>query len=326
LCADFVSAPIGNIVSTGGTQAIGDPEAGPREFVGRIVDLRINHACTLLGDRVRAGNMSRIVCAALGDCSGDISRRKGRLHDAALTRRGLPCQADSAAVANAWQALPAMLGFLIFNSSRGLSRASSRWLDRVMSPAGDDEKGSAMAEKPTASVSPDTADATSSEAPAAEREELASKLVDRFAVWSGVAGLVPLPIVDVVAVGGLQLQMLRRISQIYGIDFSENRGKALIASLAGSMIPATSGMGAASAMKFVPVLGTLTSVFVMPVLSAGATYAIGKAFIQHFESGGTLLDFNPPDYREFVKSQKEMWDRSTGSRSKASTGATASGS
>ena len=24
--------------------------------------------------------------------------------------------------------------------------------------------------------------------------------------------------------------------------------------------------------------------------------------------GGTLLDFNPPDYREFIKAQKEMWD------------------
>jgi hypothetical protein len=25
-------------------------------------------------------------------------------------------------------------------------------------------------------------------------------------------------------------------------------------------------------------------------------------------SGGTLLDFNPPDYREFVRSQKEKWE------------------
>ena len=86
-----------------------------------------------------------------------------------------------------------------------------------------------------------------------------------------------------------------------------NRGKALIAALAGTMIPATSGMGAASALKAVPVLGLLASGFVMPALSAGATFAIGKAFIQHFESGGTLLDFNPPDYRDFVKAQKEMW-------------------
>jgi hypothetical protein len=43
----------------------------------------------------------------------------------------------------------------------------------------------------------------------------------------------------------------------------------------------------------------------MPVISAGATYIIGKVFIQHFASGGTLLDFNPPDYREFIKTQKE---------------------
>ncbi len=148
----------------------------------------------------------------------------------------------------------------------------------------------------------------------ANRAEAASKLVDRFALWSGVAGLVPLPVVDVVAVGGLQVQMLRRLSQMYDVEFSENRGKALIAALAGSMIPATSGIGAASSLKFVPVVGTLAAAFVMPVLSAGATYAIGKAFIQHFESGGTLLDFNPPDYREFVKSQKEMWE----SRSKKS--------
>jgi uncharacterized protein (DUF697 family) len=109
-------------------------------------------------------------------------------------------------------------------------------------------------------------------------------------------------------VGGLQIQMLRRISQIYDVAFSDNRGKAVIASLAGSMIPTTSGIGAASLLKAVPVLGTIASGFVMPVLSAGATYAIGKAFIQHFASGGTLLDFNPPDYREFIRTQREMWD------------------
>jgi uncharacterized protein (DUF697 family) len=151
-------------------------------------------------------------------------------------------------------------------------------------------------------------DVHKTDAAPATRAEEASKLVDRFALWSGVAGLIPVPVVDVLAVGGLQVQMLRRISQIYGVEFSENRGKALIAALAGTMIPATSGMGAASALKFVPVVNILAAGFVMPVLSAGATYAIGKAFVQHFESGGTLLDFNPPDYREFVKAQKEMWE------------------
>lgn len=160
-----------------------------------------------------------------------------------------------------------------------------------------------MAKSPTTETAPEAPEVTP-----ASRSELASKLVDRFAVWSGVAGLIPVPVVDVFAVGGLQLQMLRRLSQIYDVPFSENRGKALIASLAGTMIPLSSGIGAASMLKGVPILGTIASGFVMPALSAGAAYAIGKAFIQHFESGGTLLDFNPPDYREFIKAQKEMWD------------------
>jgi uncharacterized protein (DUF697 family) len=172
-----------------------------------------------------------------------------------------------------------------------------------------------MADTSTGSAEPHKDESTSPAATAATagHEETASKLVDRFAVWSGVAGLIPLPVVDILAVGGLQVQMLRRLSQIYDVEFSENRGKAVIAALAGTMIPATSGMGAASALKAVPILGAIASGFVMPVLSAGATFAIGKAFVQHFESGGTLLDFNPPDYREFVKAQKQMWD----SRSKA---------
>jgi uncharacterized protein (DUF697 family) len=157
---------------------------------------------------------------------------------------------------------------------------------------------------PKSTTSADSAETAAPES----RDVAAAKLVDRFSLWSGAAGLIPLPVVDVFAVGGVQLQMLNKLSQLYNVPFAENRGKALIASLAGSWIPATSGIGAASALKVVPILGTLISGFVMPVLSAGATYAIGKAFIQHFESGGTLLDFNPPDYREFVKAQKEKWD------------------
>ncbi len=146
--------------------------------------------------------------------------------------------------------------------------------------------------------------------PAADgRRAIAAKLVERFALWSGVAGIIPLPFVDLAAVGGVQVLMLRRISQIYGVPFSANRGKALIASLAGSMIPASSGMGAASITKSVPVVGTAVSAVVMPALSAGATYAIGMAFIQHFASGGTLLDFNPRQYREFFNAQKEFWSR-----------------
>ena len=138
------------------------------------------------------------------------------------------------------------------------------------------------------------------------RRALAIKLVKRMSLWAGAAGLIPMPFVDLAAIGGMQIQMLRKLSQLYGVPFSENRGKALIAGVAGTMIPASSGIGAASLMKSVPIAGIAVSAVAMPALSAGATYAIGMAFIQHFISGGTLLDFEPPDYHDFIKAQAAL--------------------
>jgi uncharacterized protein (DUF697 family) len=185
-----------------------------------------------------------------------------------------------------------------------------------------DEKGSTMGTEAT------TSDATKSDAikPDAtpmtdeRRDEEASQLVDRFSLWSGAAGFIPIPLVDIAAVGGVQLQMLRRLSEIYGVPFSDNMGKSIIASLAGSVIPAstatTTAMGIGSLLKGIPGVGTVVGALTMPAISAGATYVIGKVFIQHFASGGTLLDFNAPDYREFIKSQKEKWStRAAGSSS-----------
>lgn len=145
-------------------------------------------------------------------------------------------------------------------------------------------------------VVPETAEAK-------DRRARAVAVVKRLSLWSGAAGLIPIPLVDLAAVGGVQIEMLRRISKIYGVPFSENSGKALIAGIAGSMIPASSGVGATSLIKGIPGIGTAVSLLTMPTLSMGATYAIGAAFIQHFATGGTLLDFNPPDYREFLKAE-----------------------
>jgi uncharacterized protein (DUF697 family) len=171
-----------------------------------------------------------------------------------------------------------------------------------------------MAEERNKSGTPEAAK-TAAVAPVSQSDEItpearyvrASKLVDRFATWSGVAGLLPIPVVDLVAVGGLQFQMLRRLSQIYNVSFSENRGKAVLSSLLGAMVPTAGGLGAADALKAIPIVGTIISAFVTPALAAGATYAIGRVFIQHFASGGTLIDFNPPDYREFLRGQRDMW-------------------
>jgi uncharacterized protein (DUF697 family) len=187
--------------------------------------------------------------------------------------------------------------FALIDVSHAARSANSDQLNGALATRGNPD----MADAPT--------DATPTPTTDEERDQLASQLVDRFSLWSGAAGLIPVPLIDMAAVGGVQLQMLRRLSEIYGVPFAENRGKSIIASLAGAIIPAstatTTAMGVGSLAKGLPGVGTVIGALSMPVFSAGVTYVIGKVFIQHFASGGTLLDFNPPDYREFIKAQQE---------------------
>jgi len=274
---DLVRLAIGTLVTAGASQAERAPSAVGPVLLCCICNL---HKITLTSGRLQP-SMRLVQHDKIG-----------------------PIPAGRAYPQSAWHAVACMISFFQI-SGNSTKRVI---VERVVTSL-EDEKGSAMAEKSAQSESAETSEPIAEAAPDTQlRDEMASNLVNRFALWSGVAGLIPVPVVDTVAVGGLQIQMIRRLSQIYDVEFSENRTKALIASLAGSMIPATSGIGAASLLKAVPVIGTIAAGFVMPALSAGATYAIGKAFIQHFASGGTLLDFNAPDYREFIKAQREMWD------------------
>src|SRR3974390_2067933 len=136
------------------------------------------------------------------------------------------------------------------------------------------------------------------------RDELAARLVDRLSLWSGAAGGVLPPLVDLVGVGGVQLYMLRRLSEIYGVPFSKNVGKSVLSSIVGALVPENASLAALSVVKGFPILGHAIGGVTMAGVSAWATWVIGNVFIKHFASGGTLLDFNPPDYREFIKTQK----------------------
>jgi uncharacterized protein (DUF697 family) len=109
---------------------------------------------------------------------------------------------------------------------------------------------------------------------------------------------VPIPLFDLVALSGIQLKMLHSLSKTYDIKFTSNLGKSLISALLGSVLPLSGALSAASAAKGMPGVGTAAGVMSMSILGGAATYAIGKVFVQHFESGGTFLDFDPEAVRE----------------------------
>jgi uncharacterized protein (DUF697 family) len=136
--------------------------------------------------------------------------------------------------------------------------------------------------------------------------ESANDLVKKWMWWTMGAGLIPVPFVDLAAVTGVQLKMLSDLSKLYNVKFSENRGKAIIGALLGSIVPnSLAGGGVGSLLKMVPLVGTILGGISMSLFSGAATYAIGKSFIQHFESGGTFLDFDPVKVKDYFSKQFE---------------------
>lgn len=135
------------------------------------------------------------------------------------------------------------------------------------------------------------------------RLQQASSLVRKHAMAAAGIGLIPMPVVDFAALTALQLNLLRKLSSTYDVRFAEEIGKKAVASLLAGYAPVAFAMPAASLIKSIPLIGQTTGVLAMSALAGATTYAVGKVFIQHFESGGTFLNFDPTAVREYYREQ-----------------------
>ena len=139
-----------------------------------------------------------------------------------------------------------------------------------------------------------------------EKQEKALKTIKNYMWFSMGAGLIPVPFVDLAAVSGVQLKMVDEISKIYEVPFQENRGKAVIGSLVGFVLPHATACGMlGSLLKAIPVVGTLAGAPAMALFCGAYAWALGNVFIQHFESGGTFLNFKPDEVKEYFRAKFE---------------------
>lgn len=141
--------------------------------------------------------------------------------------------------------------------------------------------------------------------PELPREQQAMLLVKSYLPWSAGAGLLPMPLLDVAALLTLQLRMLSKLSDLYGVPFRENGVKSTVTSLLGSVISTNLGSSLGSLVKFIPVVGPLVGLAALPGVYCAATYAIGRVFVTHLAAGGTFLDFDAEKMRAYFVSEYE---------------------
>ena len=131
----------------------------------------------------------------------------------------------------------------------------------------------------------------------ADKSTQADRVIDNHILWSMGAGALPIPIVDVAAVTAIQLNMLKELCLIYDVDYSEGFGKNLISSIVGAGVAKVG----ASAVKTIPVVGSLLGGVPMVVLSGASTYALGQVFKSQLQVTTVLSKFDMSGAKEMYK-------------------------
>lgn len=122
----------------------------------------------------------------------------------------------------------------------------------------------------------------------------AEESIKRHMLAAAVAGVIPLPWIGLAGLTGVQLNLLRHLASIYEVDFSQEVGRSAIAALVGSDLSVGVSIGIA---KLVPGPTAAIGAVAGGLMGAASTYALGKVFVQHFESGNTFLTFDPEKVR-----------------------------
>lgn len=97
-----------------------------------------------------------------------------------------------------------------------------------------------------------------------------------------VSGAVPVPGAFTAGTTVIQLYVVKRIAEIYGVNIEEMPGgiKAIATAIAALGIGSTVGKVAGEAASFIPVVGWLAK----PAIGAATTKAFGEAAIAYFEN------------------------------------------
>ena len=134
------------------------------------------------------------------------------------------------------------------------------------------------------------------------KERNAERIISTHVLWSVGAGLMPLPVFDMVAVTAIQVDMLNQLAVEYEADLPANTGKAFVAALTGS----TFARVGASMLKLIPGVGSVIGGISMSVMSGASTYAVGQVAKGYFTSG---TDLSRADVGEAKKAYSQEFEQ-----------------
>jgi small GTP-binding protein len=131
------------------------------------------------------------------------------------------------------------------------------------------------------------------------RRQAAQKLVRSASMVALVAGLEPIPLIDIPILLGNQVRMVMRIAALYNEPLSGGPTRELIATVAGGLV---FRYIAEEAAKAVPFGGDLLA----GAIAAAGTWSLGQVAVEYFDGGKRLSQRQMKDmFRRFYRRYRE---------------------
>jgi uncharacterized protein (DUF697 family) len=128
--------------------------------------------------------------------------------------------------------------------------------------------------------------------------EVGKTIRESVYVSAGV-GIVPIPLFNIAAVTASNLNLTRKLSNLYGVEFKEGIAKKIITSIVGAGAGTLATPLVESAVSWIPIIGLPLVIGTRPALNAMTTYALARMFVTHFEKGGSFVGANLEVMKEY---------------------------
>lgn len=125
----------------------------------------------------------------------------------------------------------------------------------------------------------------------------ADGIIKANVVQAMAMGLIPVPLLDIVALTNIQFKMVDDLVKLYGIHYARIE-RSVVRSFVLGALPVVAVTGISSALKAIPGIGSLAGSSGVAVSAGGLTYATGRVFAHHFEAGGNLNNFDVRTVRQ----------------------------
>ncbi|MFK7931869.1 MAG: DUF697 domain-containing protein [Saprospiraceae bacterium] len=148
----------------------------------------------------------------------------------------------------------------------------------------------------------ETPDVTTQQPTTTERAAAGDAIIRNHALLAAGGGLIPVPGLDVAAVTGIQINMIRRLSELYGLPFEVQDVRTILSCVAATGLGKLVSYAVNSYTTLFEEFGSFSDNLTNGLVSGAITFGTGEIIQTHFEHGGTMGDL---DYMDFIDYYQE---------------------